>query len=216
MRARVVALCAASILFLSATAVVRAQTVSAPAVARGIEAPIGKIQTVTGSVTVEHATAVVLQANLAGGAGQAKVGDFVYRNDIIQTGADGKAGLTFTDGTAFNISSNARMELSEFVYDPKSASNSTLFSLSKGSFTFVAGNVAKTGTMKVETPVGTMGIRGTTPHVEISDDGTVKFSTLYEEDRGAPTVTPRAIQPNGGAAPVRQRQPLNLNICRGC
>jgi len=216
MRARVVALCAASILFLSATAVVRAQTVSAPAVAQGIAAPIGKIQTVTGSVTVEHATAVVLQANLAGGAGQAKVGDFVYRNDIIQTGANGKAGLTFTDGTAFNISSNARMELSEFVYDPKSASNSTLFSLSKGSFTFVAGNVAKTGTMKVETPVGTMGIRGTTPHVEISDDGTVKFSTLYEEDRGAPTVTPRAIQPNGGAAPVRQRQPLNLNICKGC
>jgi len=34
--------------------------------------------------------------------------------------------------------------------------------------------------MKVDTPVGTMGVRGTTPHVEILDDGSVKFSTLIE------------------------------------
>jgi hypothetical protein len=37
--------------------------------------------------------------------------------------------------------------------------------------------------MKIDTPVATMGIRGTTPHVEISDDGTVKFSTLIEEGK---------------------------------
>src|SRR5262249_59913798 len=63
---------------------------------------------------------------------------------------------------------NARMVLNEFVYDPNGKSNSTLFSLSKGTFTFIAGKVAKTGDMKIDTPVATMGIRGTTPHVEIS------------------------------------------------
>ena len=56
-------------------------------------------------------------------------------------------------------------------------------SLTKGTFTFVAGKIAKTGDMKVDTPVATMGIRGTTPRVEISDDGTVKFSTLIEEGK---------------------------------
>ena len=142
--------------------------------------------TATGSVTIDHAGAVVVQANLPGnaGAGQSKVGDFVYRGDVVQTGADGKVGITFTDGTAFNLSSNARMVLNEFVYDPNGKSNSTLFSLSKGTFTFIAGKVAKTGDMKIDTPVATMGIRGTTPHVEISDDGTVKFSTLIEENKG--------------------------------
>jgi hypothetical protein len=35
--------------------------------------------------------------------------------------------------------------------------------------------------MKVDTPLGTMGIRGTAPRVEILEDGTVKFSTLVEE-----------------------------------
>jgi hypothetical protein len=75
------------------------------------------------------------------------------------------------------------MVLNEFVYDPNGKSNSTFFSLSKGTFTFIAGKVAKTGDMKIDTPVATMGIRGTTPHVEISDDGTVRFSTLIEENK---------------------------------
>jgi hypothetical protein len=35
--------------------------------------------------------------------------------------------------------------------------------------------------MKVDTPIGTMGIRGTTPRVEILNDGSVRFSTLIEE-----------------------------------
>ncbi len=154
--------------------------------ATGLEtAAIGRVVTATGSVTIEHANAVVVQANIpaSSGVGQTKVGDPVYKGDVVQTGADGKVGITFTDGTAFNLSSNARMVLNEFVYDPNGKSNSTLFSLSKGTFTFIAGKVAKTGDMKIDTPIATMGIRGTTPHVEISDDGTVKFSTLIEEKK---------------------------------
>jgi hypothetical protein len=41
--------------------------------------------------------------------------------------------------------------------------------------------VAHTGSMKVNTPIGTMGIRGTAPRVEIVNDGSVKFSTLIED-----------------------------------
>src|SRR5262249_7523680 len=145
---------------------------------------IGKVVTAAGSVTIEHASAVVVQANIpAGGVGQTKAGDLVYKGDVGQTGADGKVGISFSDGPSFNLSSNARMLLNEFVYDPNGKSNSTLFSLSKRTFTFIAGKVAKTGDMKIDTPVATMGIRGTTPHVEISDDGTVKFSTLIEENK---------------------------------
>jgi hypothetical protein len=145
--------------------------------------PIGKVVTATGSVTIERANAVVVQVDLRGQAVQTKVGDLVYQGDVVQTGADGKLGINFTDGTSFNLSNNARMALSEFVYEPSGTSNSTLFNLTKGTFTFVAGNNAKTGSMKVDTPVATMGIRGTTPRVEISDDGTVKFSTLIEEGK---------------------------------
>jgi hypothetical protein len=173
---------------------VRAQSLDAPA--GGLEAPIGKVMSVSGSATIEHSVAVVLQANVPGGVAQTKTGDFVYTGDVVQTGTDGKLAIAFSDGSAFNLSSNARMVLDKFIYDPKSTSNSTLISLTKGNFTFVAGAIAKTGDMKVDTPVGTMGIRGTTPHVEISNDGGVKFSTLVEGKKDAATTAPRAPQQN--------------------
>ena len=175
--------------------------------------PVGKVQKLTGSATIEHTKAVVVQANLsATGAAQAKVEDPIYQGDIIQTGPDGTLGIIFGDGTSFNISKNARMEINEFVYDPKGKSNSTLINLTKGTFTFLAGKTATNGNMRVETPVGTMGIRGTAPHVEILEDGTVKFTTLVEENKKAdakPSAQPQK--------PLPAYKPLpRLDICRNC
>jgi hypothetical protein len=182
-----------------------------PAILESTAKPIGKVVAVTGSVTVEHKDAVLVQASASG---QAKVGDLVYLGDLVQTGADGKVGINFTDGTSFNLLSNARMALDQYVYDPNGSSNSTLFSLSKGTFTFVAGQVAKTGDMKVDTPVATMGIRGTTPHVEIAEDGSARFSTLIEE--GKSKVMRKAG--TSKAQPVERSvdDKPNLNICRHC
>ena len=104
-----------------------------------------------------------------------KAGDPVFLGDMLQTGADGKIDITFEDTTAFNLSSNARMVLNEFVYDPNGKSNSTFFSLTKGTFTFVAGKVAKTGDMKIDTPVATVGFPGTMPHVESRKMGPPNF-----------------------------------------
>src|SRR5215475_14017395 len=174
--------------------------------------PIGKVVTATGAVTVEHVTAVVVQASVGNQPGNAKVGDPIYLGDILTTGGDGRVGITFSDGTAFDLSSNARMVMTEFVYDPNSNSNSSLMSLTKGTFTFVAGKIAKTGDMKVDTPVATMGIRGTTPRVAISDDGSVRFSTLLEEDKD------KLAQRTGAKKPVapttEERSKPKLDICR--
>ena len=142
--------------------------------------PVGKVMSVAGTVHIEHATAIVVLAKLPTGDDATKAGDPVYRNDVIQTGVDGTVNIAFTDGTAFNVSKNARMTIDHFVYDPKGNSNSVLLGLTKGTFTFIAGNTAHTGDMKVDTPIGTMGIRGTAPRVEILDDGSVKFSTNVE------------------------------------
>lgn len=143
--------------------------------------PIGKVLSVSGLAHIEHPAAVVVEAKLSTGDTPTKIGDLVYQGDIIQTGADGALSITFADGTSFNVSKNAKMEVNNFIYDPNGHSNSSLMSLTKGTFTFIAGNVAHSGDMKVNTPVGTMGIRGTAPRVEISDDGTTKFSTLVEQ-----------------------------------
>src|SRR5262245_31672162 len=179
--------------------------------------PIGKVLSAKGAVTVEHVGAVVVQAAIGNQPSQANVGDPIYRGDIVATGPDGQVGIVFADGTAFDLASNARMAMTEFVYDPNSSSNSTLLSLTKGTFTFVAGKIAKTGDMKVDTPVATMGIRGTTPHVEISDDGSVKFSTLVEEGKDK-VMEKLGSKPasSPGAGTIEERSRPKLDICRGC
>lgn len=174
--------------------------------------PIGKVVAATGSVTIDHAGAVVVQANLPDQAAQTRVGDVVYLRDVVRTGADSRVSINFNDGSSFNLSSNARMTLDEYVYEPDGKFNATFFNLTRGTATFVAGQVARTGDMKVDTPVATMGIRGTTPHIEISDDGAVKFSTLIEEGKSKllkKRVTAKAQQPQRDSGP-------RLNICRGC
>src|SRR5215471_15953569 len=111
--------------------------------AMGVPTPqaIGKVQTATGLVTVMGASGVVAQV---------QVGDPVYRHDTIETGADGAVGIIFTDGTAFNLSNDARMVLNEFVCD--GTSNSALFSFSKGAFSFITGKVTKAGGLRIDTP----------------------------------------------------------------
>ena len=144
--------------------------------------PIGKVMSLTGKARVEHAAAVVVQASLpAGDVADAKIGDLVYRGDMVQTGVGSSLGITFVDGSTFRLSANSRMELNEFVYDPHSNSNSTLISLSEGTFSFIAGQIARSGDMKIDTPVGVMGIRGTAPRIEVRKDGSVKFTTMIEE-----------------------------------
>ncbi|WP_347339086.1 FecR family protein [Bradyrhizobium sacchari] len=197
----------ASVLAASAQAQVNSVTRAPESVA---PKPIGKIVAVSGSVSIEHAGAVVVQATLGDPAAQTKVGDVVYLRDVVRTGADSRVSINFSDGSSFNLLSNARMALDEYVYEPDGKSNATFFNLAKGTATFVAGQVAKSGDMKVDTPVATMGIRGTTPHIEIADDGAVRFSTLIEEGKSKllkKRVTSAAPEQGSGPRP---------NICRGC
>nr|WP_249135551.1 hypothetical protein [Bradyrhizobium diazoefficiens] len=95
-------------------------------------------------------------------------GDNVEKGDVVSTGGDTTLGITFIDGTVFGLSSNARMVLNEMVYDPNGSSNSSLLSLVAGTITFVAGETAKHGDMKIDTPVATMGIRGTAVLTQIN------------------------------------------------
>lgn len=116
-------------------------------------------------------------------------GDNVHKGDVVQSGSDSTLGITFIDGTVFGLASNAKMVLNEMVYDPNGSDNKSLLSLVQGTISFVAGATAKKGDMKIDTPVATMGIRGTAVLVEIDFDVPVqggappaKFQVLVEPD----------------------------------
>ena len=122
---------------------------------------IGHVERLGGRATVQHAN---------GGSEELHVGDNIYQGDVVETSGGSLLGLSLNDGTAFNMGAGARMVLNQLIYDSASNSNSGLFSLVKGSISFVAGQVAKSGDMRVETPVATMGIRGTTVNTSITAD----------------------------------------------
>jgi VCBS repeat-containing protein len=110
-------------------------------------------------------------------------GDNVYQNDVVQTGSGSTLGLVMIDGTTFNLTANARLMMNDLTYDATSTSNTSLFTLVQGAASFVAGQVAKTGDMKVGTPVATMGIRGTAVILDISAvDGKVSISVIDQRD----------------------------------
>jgi hypothetical protein len=118
---------------------------------------IGHVTKLVGNATVvRNGVSIILN-----------MGDNVEKGDVVQSGSDSTLGITFIDGTVFGLSANARMVLNEMVYDPNGSNNSSLLSLVAGTITFVAGETAKHGDMKVDTPVATMGIRGTAVLVEI-------------------------------------------------
>ena len=119
---------------------------------------IGHVTKLVGSATaIRNGVSVILNN-----------GDNVEKGDVVSTGSDSTLGITFIDGTVFGLSSNARMVLNEMVYDPNGSNNSSLLSLVAGTITFVAGETAKRGDMKVDTPVATMGIRGTAVLTQIN------------------------------------------------
>jgi hypothetical protein len=132
---------------------------------------IGEIQTVIGTVTVMSASGVVVQV---------QVGDSVRQHDTIETGADDVVSITFKDGTVFKLSNNACMVLTEFVSGPNGTSDSALFSLRQGAFTFIGGKAAKGGGLRTDTPVA--GIRGTSQAAGsgILTRGALIFSAMSE------------------------------------
>ncbi len=66
---------------------------------------VGRIQSVVGSCTLTAPGAPPREI---------KPGDAICQGDIIETAAGGKVGILFIDGTAFNLSDNARAVVKEF------------------------------------------------------------------------------------------------------
>ena len=134
---------------------------------------VGHVVKMTGSASVVRNGVTITLNN----------GDTVLQNDVVQTGSGSSLGLVMIDGTTFNLSAGARLMLNDLTYDASSTSNSSLFTLVQGAASFVAGQVAKTGDMKVGTPVATMGIRGTAVILDISAvDGKVSISVIDQRD----------------------------------
>ncbi len=140
---------------------------------------IGTVDTLTGEVYAirPDGTRVLLQA-----------GDPVFQGDQVETADGGSLKITFIDGTIFTLGADARLALDEMVYDPGTQSGQSAFSILKGGFLFVSGQIAENNPndMQVSTPVATIGIRGTivtgeVAGVQTADGETFRFTVVDGE-----------------------------------
>ena len=153
---------------------------------------VGHIAKMTGSASIVRNGVTI----------DVQVGDAVYQSDVLQTGSSSTVGLVLIDGTAFNLSANARLMLNDLTFDASSTSNSSFITLVQGAANFVAGQVAKTGDMKVATPAAVIGIRGTAVKLDIaSNDGRVDISVIDQRDGQVHAVDVFKCVPTGVTDP---------------
>ena len=121
--------------------------------------PIGQIETAEGSV---------FAVRVDGTRVELKQGDPIYQGDTLETGEDGVVGITFADDSTLSLAENGRMVIDEMVYDPGAQDGSASLFVLQGAMSFVSGQLAKVNpdAMTIETPVATIGIRGTSALIE--------------------------------------------------
>ncbi len=139
------------------------------------DASIGTVNTVSGQ-------AFVIRAD--GTREELDVNTMLYPGDVLETSSDGVIGVVLADETTFAMGGDGHMALDEVVFDPETQEGSLSLSIFKGVFTVVSGLVSKTDpeAMVINTPVGSIGIRGTQIGLELSDGENLTVVMMREAD----------------------------------
>jgi hypothetical protein len=116
-------------------------------------ADAGQIKTASGTVHLERAGKKV----------PAKIGMPVLQSDIVVTGADGAAGITFTDNSLLSVGPNSVLAIDKYAFDSTTHAGQFDASLKKGTLAVISGKIVKQSpeAMRVRTPSSIMGVRGT-------------------------------------------------------
>ncbi len=133
--------------------------------------PVGEVTETSGNATVTHAD---------GSHEKITAGTKIYEGDIIETDAKGAVNIKFADDSTFAVSENARMSVDDFSYNPSDQHGSTGLSILRGVFMFTSGLVGRENpdAVHLNTPVGSIGIRGTIIGGHIVPDGQSQISVL--------------------------------------
>lgn len=132
---------------------------------------VGTIETIEGSATVRHTD---------GTSEPLLAGTEIYKDDIIETGADSTLGVLMKDGSVMGVGPGSRLTIDNFVFDSGSNDGNLGLSFLKGAASFVSGKIAKNDydDVDIKVPYGSIGIRGTEFVVDIAPDGTATVSVI--------------------------------------
>ncbi|MEJ6012073.1 FecR family protein [Novosphingobium aquae] len=93
-------------------------------------------------------------------AKQVAVKQRIALGDLIQTGKASQLQLLLLDRSSFSIGASASLRIDRFVYDPARGRSSGA-TVARGAFRFMSGQQNRANSGSINTPVATIGIRGT-------------------------------------------------------
>jgi len=130
--------------------------------------PVNADNNVVGSIKNVHGGAHIIRD---GSDIAAKKGQKLYQSDVLQTDAGGSMGLILRDDTLISLGPNTQISIDEFKFIPAQNEFSILTKMFKGIVTYVSGKIAKLSpeSARFETPVATVGVRGTKFLVKIDE-----------------------------------------------
>ncbi len=123
------------------------------AAAQAAEPGVGSVKTFKGASTVKR----------GGESIAAREGLHLQARDVLLTGADGRLGLILNDGTRISIGPNTEISVDRFTYEPARGQLDLVLRMVRGVMVYVSGKIAELApqSVRVETPVGILGLRGT-------------------------------------------------------
>jgi hypothetical protein len=82
---------------------------------------------------------------------------------VILTGADGAAGITFTDNSLVSVGPNSVFAIDKYSFDSTTHQGEFEGNLKQGRLAAISGKMVKQSpeSMKIRTPSAIMGVRGT-------------------------------------------------------
>jgi len=148
-------------IFLSALAI------SAPALA----SDIGQVKVANGAVQIER----------EGKRVAATVGMPIRASDVLVTGADGSAGITFSDNSLVSVGPNSVFAIEKYRFDSTTHAGEFMGSLRKGKLAAVSGKMVKQSpeSMKIRTPSSVMAVRGTEFVVQVDEPAAAPAAAKY-------------------------------------
>jgi hypothetical protein len=101
----------------------------------------------------------------------AVLGTGVQLGDVVVTGADGSAGITFTDNSLVSVGPNSVFAMDKYKFDTTTYAGEFEGNLRQGRLAAVSGKMVKQSpeSMKIRTPSAIMGVRGTEFVVQVDE-----------------------------------------------
>lgn len=102
----------------------------------------------------------------AGRTTNLKYSDPVIQNQVVSTGQESLARIAFHDLTTVAMGPQASIKLDRFLYNPDATGAGMTLNMARGAFRFVTGRT-KSDEIKINTPLATIGVRGTVVDVKV-------------------------------------------------